>query len=331
MTKKYILRAVALVLVCVMLASLGGCSAARRVRAGSRAEKTVAVADEMEIPYENLYYIAMTRIAELERVYGKDVMKDPARQEELKQFVWENLLTRSDVLIEMAKEYDLFVDRGEIGDNVQTDMETILENDFGGDRGEYVDWLNEVFMTDHYLRTYLAVEEYLPEALVKAMLEAGDIDDSDERARDFLASDSFFRVRQVLIETRNYGSAEEALAKAEALRAKVASKTTDTERNSEMLKAMAFSTDLDTTGNGLYFAKGEMNAAYEQAVIDLPFCGVSEVMEVTGGYCFVMRLRKDEAYMQENFQTLKEKTYNYLIDLGVAESDLNNLIEIMTN
>ena len=30
-------------------------------------------------------------------------------------------------------------------------------------------------------------------------------------------------------------------------------------------------------------------------------------------------------------ETLKEKTYNYLINLGVSESDLNNLIDIMTN
>lgn len=29
--------------------------------------------------------------------------------------------------------------------------------------------------------------------------------------------------------------------------------------------------------------------------------------------------------------TLKEKTYNYLLSLGVAETDLNNLIDIMTN
>ena len=30
-------------------------------------------------------------------------------------------------------------------------------------------------------------------------------------------------------------------------------------------------------------------------------------------------------------ETLKDKTYNYLVGLGVAESDLNNLIDIMTN
>ena len=319
MTKKHILRAVALLLLCAVLLLTCSCAASRRARPNSRANKTVATAGELEIPYENLYYVAMTRIAELKRVYGEDALKDPARQAELKEFVWKNLLTVSDALIDLAREYDLYVDEGEIAENVQEDMEGIIANDFGGERSAYIDWLNEKYMTDNYLRTYLAVEEYLPQALVRRMLEQGVIDDSDDAAWAHLRGDDFIRVRQVLIETRNYESAEAALARAESLRAKVAAQTTDAKRNDEMLKAMAYSTDLDMTGQGRYFAKGEMNADYENVAFSLTPYSVSEVMTVDGGYCFIMRLPKDEAYMTENFQTMKEQSYYVVLNKMVAQ------------
>ena len=63
------------------------------------------------------------RIAELKRVYGEDALNDPARQAELKEFVWKNLLTVSDALIDLAREYDLYVDEGEIAENVQEEKE----------------------------------------------------------------------------------------------------------------------------------------------------------------------------------------------------------------
>lgn len=330
MTKKYILRVVAMLLLCAMLFLMCGCSAARRVRPSSRANKTVATAGELEIPYENLYYVTMTRIAELKRVYGEDVLNDPARQAELKDFVWKNLVTASDALIDLAGEYGLYVDKGEIAESVQEDMETILENDFEGERDAYIDWLNEKYMTDHYLRTYLAVEEYLPRALVRQLLEDGVIDDSDETAWALLRGDDFIRVRQVLIETRNYESAEAALERAESLRAKVAEKTTDAERNDEMLNAMAYSTDLDMTGDGVYFAKGEMNVDYENAAFSLPLYGVSEVLTVDGGYCFIMRLPKDEAYMTENFQTMKEQVY-YVTLNQMVDQRLSSMIPEATS
>lgn len=338
MTKKHILRALAMVLACVMLLSVCGCSAARKARPTARANKTVATAGGMDIPYENLYYVTMTRMAELKRVYGEDVLNDPAKQEELKTFVWQNLVTRAEALIAIGQEYGLYVDEGEIAENVQTDMENILTNTFGDDRDAYIDSLNAEYLTDNYVRTYLAVEDHLPQALIEKMLQEGVIDDSDETARNLINGDDFIRVRQVLIETRNYGSAEAALARINALRQTVASKTTDAARNDAMLDAMAYSTDMDMTGQGIYFAKGEMNADYEQVAFSLPLYGVSEVMEADNGYCFIMRLPKDAAHIEENFQSMKEKSYylalNRMVDeklssMTVQATDYGNSLDLM--
>lgn len=327
MTGKHRSRRIACLLLCCLLLFVSGCSAARPARPTARADKAVATAGNMEIPYENLYYVTMTRIAELKRNYGEDVLNDPAQVEELKTFVWKNLVTRAEALIDLGKEYGLDVDAGEIGESVQADMEAILENAFGNDRKAYIESLNAEFLTDNYVRTYLAVEDHLPKALVEVMLQRGVIDDSDEAARALMlgddpsdeTDDSFIRVRQVLIEVRNYGSAEEARARAEALRAKVAAKETDAERSSAMLDAMAYSTDLDMTGHGTYFAKGEMSADYEATAFSLPLYGVSEVIEVKNGYCFMMRLPKDQAYIEENFQDLKEKVYYVTLNRMVDE------------
>ena len=322
MTKKYILRGLVCLLLCAAMLFVSGCSAARVARPSAKANKAVATAGNMEIPYENLYYVTMTRIAELKRTYGEDVLNDPAQVEALKTFVWQNLVTRAEALIDLGREYGLEVDEGEIADSVQSDMEAILENTFENDRKAYIESLNAEYLTDNYVRTYLAVEDYLPKALVEEMLQKGVIDDSDETARALMDSDDFMRVRQVLIEVRNYGSAEEALARAEELRAKVAAKETNEDRSFAMLDAMMYSTDLDMTGHGTYFAKGEMSADYEAAVSTLPLYGVSEVIEVKNGYCFMMRLPKDNAYVEENFQELKEKVYyvelNRMVDERLA-------------
>ncbi len=319
MAGKYILRTVSFILLCAMLLLTCGCAAARPARPSARANKTVAMAGDMEIPYENLYYVTNTRIAELKRVYGDDVLSDPAKAEELKTFVWQNLVTRAEALIDIGADYGLRVDEGEIAESVQADMEAILENAFGGDREAYIDSLNAEYLTDNYVRTYIAVEDYLPEALVNAMLQSGVIDDSDEAARAMISGDDFIRVRQVLIQTRNYASAEEALARAESLQKKVAAKTTDEERNHAMLDAMAYSTDLDMTGQGTYFARGEMDADYEAVAFSLPLYGVSEVIPVNNGYCFMMRLPKDAEYMEENFQEMKEKSYYVSLNRMVDE------------
>lgn len=338
MLRKYIRRCVALLLVGVMLFSFGGCSAARRARPSARANKTVATAGGMEIPYENLYYITMTRIAELKRVYGEDVLSDPAKQEELEAFVWETLVSRAEALMAIGQDYGLSVEEGEIAANVQEDMENILANAFDNDRDAYIDSLNTEYLTDHYVRTYLAVEEHLPAALISAMLRDGTIDDADETAWAFLNGEDFIRVRQVLIETRNYGGAEAAYAKAQALHQKVTAAATDEARYDAMMDAMAFSTDLDMTGQGTYFAKGEMTAAYEAAAFALPLYGVSDVMTVDNGYCFIMRLPKDAAYMEQEFQTMKEKSYyvalNNLVDarlsaMTVEATDYGNSLDLM--
>ncbi len=314
MKKKILSRLCLVCLALVMLLSFAGCSASRTVHASSNAEKVVATAGEVEILYDEYYYLAMTRLAQLKLEYGEDAMSNPEAQEKLNKFMTENLRTESHALLAIALSLGIDVEKGEIADSVDEHMAAILEETFAGDRDLYIQSLREGYLTDRYIRTFVAVENYLSIEIIKALLQNGTLDDTDETALAFLNGDDFIRVRQVFIESLYAGGDEKAKAKAEALRATVAAATTDEARNAAMLEVMSESRDFNDVGNGHYFARGEMTPDYEATVFALPIYGVSEVIEVEGGYAFVMRLPKDQQYMQDNLGTLKSKTYYVVLN-----------------
>ena len=176
-------------------------------------------------------------------------------------------------------------------------------------RDAYIASLQENYLTDRYIRAFIAIENYLSIEIIKEMLQRGDLNGSDETALAYLRGDDFIRVRQVLIESDYSGGAKKAKQKAEELRAKVAAATNDVDRNKAMLEAMSESRDFTDVGDGIYFARGEMEKNFEDAAFALTLYGVSEVVEVEGGYTFIMRLPKEDRYLQENLETLKNKTY----------------------
>ena len=130
----------------------------------------------------------------------------------------------------------------------------------------------------------------------------------------------------MLIENKYSGGAEKAKKKAEELRATVAAATTNEARDDAMVKAMSQSRDFTDVGDGVYYARGEMKDTFEQAAFSLPLYGVSEVIEVDGGYTFVMRLPKVQSYLEKNLESLKTKSYflvlNEKLDKWLAENSL---------
>ena len=334
MKNTIIMRVCAVLLLVATLLSLGGC-AARTVRPSSNAEKVVGTAGEIEILYDEYYYLAMTRIRQLKVEHGDQALSDPAVRETLKKFVMENLLTESHALIALGLSYGIDIEKGTIADSVKAHMEGILEETFQNDRDAYIESLRESYLTDRYIRTFVAVENYLSIEIIKEMLKKGELDDSDETALAYLRGGdenekspdfNFIRIRQVFIESKYSGGAEKAKKKAEDLRATVAAASTDEARNAAMLDAMSESRDFTDIGDGIYFARGEMEKSFERAAFDLPLYGVSEVIEVEGGFTFIMRLPKVESYLKENLSTLKNKTYfivlNEKLDKWLSENPL---------
>ena len=234
MKRNLMIRMAAFLLLAVMLCTLVGCSAARTMRASSNAKKVVATAGDIEILYDELYYLTNTRIAELKEVYGEDALDGEEAKAELVEFVWANLLTREHALRAVGAEYDVYVDKGEVADSVSERMEEVLETNFEGDRDAYADSLNESYLTDRYVRNFLATNGYMASEIVMAMLQAGDIPDSDAHALEVMQGEDFIRTVQVFISRDNGMDDATNRKNAEAIANKLAAITDDTERYAAM-------------------------------------------------------------------------------------------------
>lgn len=304
-----------------LLLSLSGCSGGA-VRASSNARKAVASAQNIKITYDELYYLAMTRLDELKKEHEGAEWNEEQVRAELTAFVDEHLLNRTHALLSVAKDYGIDPDRGELGKTIDTHMETVLEEVFGGDREVYIDSLNQGYLTDHYVRTFVAVDDYIATEIVKAMLEKNEIDDSDEAALAIINSDDCIRTVQVFIDKSNGNEDAVNRARATALAQKLAGISDDAERYVAMRDAIggAYNNDYsDTLGNGYYFMRGEMEQSYEEAAFALPEYGTSDVIETEEGYYVVMRLPKDQTYITRNLDMLKSKSYFVILNEKVEE------------
>ena len=327
--KRSLCLAALLLTLCLLAASLCACGTAG-VYASPNAGRTVARAGEEKISYEALYYLAMNRRDELTETYGAAALRDERIRADYEAYVWSHLLDRGVALRSLGAEYGLDVTKGDIADSVDAAVAGIIETEYGGDTDAYVAMLDEVYLTDRYLRVLIGTEEYLPSALVVEMLQKGELDDSDATAEGLMNSNALLHTYHVFISRQNGRSDDFNREKAEEIRAAVAAGATPEERMDAMREAVGgpYNNDYgDTTGNGYYFAVGEFDAAYEAAALSLDEnCGVSDVLETTSGYYVILRCKKDADYIAAHFQNLKEKFYfirlNELVEQRLATLSL---------
>jgi hypothetical protein len=169
------LRLTLLALTLLLVLSFAACSGTG-ARPSSNAKRVVATAGEVEITYDKLYYLANTYAAQLREEHGEDALSDPAIRAELESFVKANLYTRTHALLAVAAKYDIYVDKGELANTLDNSIQTIIDEEFEGDRDAYIASLNDAFLTERYVREYVAAVDFLPNEIVKAMLERGELE-----------------------------------------------------------------------------------------------------------------------------------------------------------
>ena len=147
MKQSIVKRLFALMLIPVLLLSFVACGSGE-LRPNARANKVVATAGDIEILYDELYYLAKNKADLLIEEYGEDALSDPALREELEDFVWDNLLTREHALISVGLQYGVRVDKGELAENIAEVIESNIESEFEGDRDAYAEKLDETYLTD---------------------------------------------------------------------------------------------------------------------------------------------------------------------------------------
>lgn len=313
------IRIAALLLAVLCCLPFAGCgSASAKVKADRVATRVVATAGGVDIYYDELYYLAMNRIRERKAELGEGAMESAGEREALAAFVRENLLGKTHALISVGYDYGIDLTKGDIADEVQSEMDDILKNTFGDDRKAYIRSLNEDYLTDRYVRQYIGAEEFLATEIILAMLEKGEIDDSEETANRVIHSDEIIRTVQVFLDKSDAANTREL---AESIHAEIAAAENDDARYDAMRRAIAgkYNDDFADVGNGYYFLRGEMDTAYEKAAFKLANYEVSGVVETEDGYYIIMRLPKSEEYITSHYQELKEKSYIVQLNQKVDE------------
>ena len=325
MKKRTITRVLCVLLAALFAFSLVGC-AGGSLHASPKAKKAVASAGGVDITYGELYYLAKNKQAELEG----EALGEEALRAELESFVWDNLLTHSHALISVAKDYGISPDKGRVAENVQAHIEDLIANEstFAGDREAYAASLDAAYMTEAYLRSYLATENYLATEVILEMIERGELDGSDEAALAVIGNrDAFIRTVHVYIAKNNgvYSESRNRL-NAQNIAARLAAISDPNARYMEMREAIKNydNEQKDTTGDGFYFARGEMEKVYEDAAFALVNdYDASGVVETESGFYIIMRMPLDQTYVNRNLDVLKSSIYfsklNALVDARYTE------------
>ena len=164
---------------------------------------------------------------------------------------------------------------------------------------DFADELAANHMTEDVF-TFLMSMDTLEDKLFGAMVsDGGAIEDNDEKVLAILAGAEFVRAKQIFIENDPGEDVEENRAKAEEALAAY--------RDGEKFDTLIgrYSEDFSMPDGGYYFTRMEMVEAFENAAFALEDGEISPVVESADGFHLILRLPKDAAYLQENFDDLK--------------------------
>ncbi|MBQ3179430.1 MAG: peptidylprolyl isomerase [Clostridia bacterium] len=288
---------------------LSGCSSDKL--ASSKEESTpVMKVNEYDVPYELYRYVAMNYKnqyeAGLDETAAAEIWLGDSGKVLLAELETDTIDTirRLYATLSMAAEYNLTPDSALINENVATRMDEIYES-YENDTDAYLESLEPYYMNDNVYR-FLTQDQVLTEELFYAMLNDGTILSEEESLRDLIESDSFIRIKQILIASDNGNSPDENLAKAKEI-------------HTQLKNGADFETLLDQYGedlymfnnsDGYYIIRGNRYEAFEDAAFALEIGEYSDIVETEAGYSILMRYEKDAKYINTHFDELCQEYFD---------------------
>lgn len=297
--KKTMGRLAVLMLALFMLV---GCGKVEPIEPSEEDVRVVMQAGGYDVYYDELRYYVCNLKAQMTSYYGEEIWADAASAapylEELKAGV-EDMSRYNAAVLSLCAEFSISKDESAIQADVQEEVEALVEE--CGSMKDYRAALDEYYMTDRLFR-YMTSVTLCETELYNVLLDLGLLDNSDEGAEAFFASDDFIRTLHIYIGNDAGESVEENRAKAESL-----VKELDNGADFNTLIGRHSEDFYMTTTNGYYFTRGEMDEAYEEAAFALKDGEYSGVVETASGFYIIQRLPKDESYINRNFETLKNQ------------------------
>ena len=290
------------------LTALCSCKS-RALSPDSLSGKEVGQVGDNTVYYDELYTLA------------KLSYKDGMTEKELWDTVSVKILDNYAKLT-LCEKYGVEYDEKQLEDDIQSSLDSMISETFGGDRGEYLDAL-ENMSTDRYTRFNIRVE-LLYSQLPLAIAEHGDMSADQAEVVKYIKN-NFVRVKHFMIANNNGDDAAQNLAVAQSALAQLRGGETTMNK----LIGGKYNEDLLIPFDGYTFGKGSMEEAYENAAFSLAVGEFSEVVtaegelatgEVATCYYVIERLELDEDYIKSNYDTLYSSYSDVIVHQKLTET-----------
>ncbi len=200
-------------------------------------------------------------------------------------------------IISLAKDYGYSVTSPDViavADTYISEMKSYCETN----KMDFKKTLEKGYMNEDifvFMQRVMALKDVLNLALVS---DGGEIEDNDEKLLEIFSGDEMIRVQSVFIE--NDGG--EDVEKNRLIAEEVVEKYKGGADFGELIKN--YSEDIS---NDFYITRGEKIDVYDRAAFSLDEGEISDVVASGDGYYVILRAKKDEAYIKDNFETLKSQ------------------------
>ncbi len=301
-------------LICAMLAllfismPLVGCKS-RELTPNKQALLSVGHVGNYDVPYEEFFYLAS--------LYNKDTRSE----EEIRTLISENIVTNYAILT-LCDRLGVSIDKKELDNAVQAELDGIIDEEFGGKRKNYIDSLKKLGMTDHYVRFTLRTDLLYSQAQT-ALSETGELYTEEAKIIEYIKQ-NFIRTWHVMIADNKGDNASENIVEAQSVLSDLRANKTDIYQ----LTKNGTNEDILMPFDGYAFARGTKDKAYEDAAFALQVGEYSDVItfksELANGeyvdcHYIIERLPIDEQYIDEHYASLYDAYRSAFIALKLEE------------
>ena len=316
-TKRIFRLLCACLIILISISTLVGCKS-RKLSPESLAKKEIGTVGDYTVYYDELYTIVALSY------------EDGMTEEQLWNAVNGKILENYAKLT-LCDEYGVEYDEDELKDDIQSSVDSMINETFGGDRDAYLDAL-EGMSTDRYTRFNIEVE-LLYSQLSTALAAEGVMSADEDEVVEYIKN-NFVRVKHFMVangegedKDKNFDTAQAAL---DALRA---GKTMINDLIGGKYKVdgkTLINEDLLIPMDGYTFGKGTMDETYENAAYALEVGEFSEVVTAKGEdsytgdevdcYYVIERLPLTEDFIKENYASLYETYSNVIVQQKLTET-----------
>ena len=293
-----------LILIGTLLCSCS--SSSKPIQPSEQDLKVVATCEGYDVYYEEMRYVTLAFRDQLAARYGKDIWTDPEKTAlylpMLKEKVEESLKINYAIL-SLCRDFNIDPEDKAIQEAVQEMIdETVADI---GSRDKYIEMLEQLYMTDHFVRFTLATDLCETEMIYVMM----DMDLVIKSEKDFLPyalnDENFCATYHVYIGNDSGDDIEKNRARAEEAYQKLLSGT-----SIEELIGSSYTEDVYSTGTPYHFTYGEYDKVYEAAAFALEIGECSGVVECEDGFYIIKRMPLSEKYITANLTELLQR-YQY--------------------